>query len=144
MACDPSERHYRITPWPIKIGIPLAALVVVVGLIHAGAAAITPLPTILAAGWVYAAERCTLVATDEGIESRMTRRQNSFQRPWADIESFELIDNIAQVAIVMRLRDGSSPVLPPTRAWFWERGKVRHILADLLREQTAAMAHLTQ
>jgi hypothetical protein len=143
MASEVSERRYRIAPWPIRICIPLAALVVVAGLVHSGAVAAVPAPVIVAAGWVYAAERCGLVVTNDGIESRMTRRQNRFQRRWTDIGSFEVIDSGAQVAIVMGLRDGSRTLLPSTRGWFWDKGKVKQIRADLLREQAAAQAHLT-
>jgi hypothetical protein len=144
MASEASARCYRITPWVIRIGAPLAALVVVLGLTHSGATAAIPFPFIVAAAWIYAAERCGLVATDEGIESRMTRRENSFRCRWADIESFELVDNGAQVAIVMQLRDGSRRLLPPTRAWFWDKRRVTHIRADLEREQAAAQAHATR
>jgi hypothetical protein len=137
------ERRYRIVPWPIRIGVPLAALIVVAGLLNAGAAAAIPVPIILAAGWVYSAERCGLVATEGGIESRMTRPKNRFQHPWTDIESFELVDNGAQVALAVRLGDGSRQLLPSTRAWFWDKSKVKHILADLIREQSAHKADLT-
>lgn len=136
----PAPRIYRITPWPIRIGAPLVALVVILGLIHDGAAAAVPIPIVLAAAWLYAAERCGVVVTADGIESRMTRRENMFRRPWTDIQTFELADNGSQAAIVMRLRDGSRQILPSTRAWRYDKGKVQHILAELLREQAAANA----
>ena len=122
----------------------MAALVAVAGPINAGALAAIPVPIILAAGWVYAAERCGLVATDEGIESRMTRRENTFRCRWTDIDSFELIGNGAQIAIVMQLCDGSRKLLPSTRAWFWDKRMVTQIRADLMREQAAARAHATR
>jgi hypothetical protein len=135
-----SERSYRITPWPIRLGAPLVVLIVIAGLLHDGAAAAVPLPIILGAAWIYGAERCGLIVTADGIESRMTRRRSRFRRPWSDIDSFELVDNGAQVVIAVRLRDGSRRFLPSTRAWRWDKRKVRQILADLLREQTAAQA----
>lgn len=95
------------------------------GLLHAGAAAALPIPIVVAAGWVYAGERCGLVVKSDGVESRMTRRPNRFQYAWTDIDGFELVDNGAQVAIAMRLRDGSRKLLPPTRAWSWNRSQVR-------------------
>ena len=122
----------------------MAALVAVAGPINAGALAAIPVPIILAAGWVYAAERCGLVATDEGIESRMTRRENTFRCRWTDIDGFELIGNGAQVAIVMQLCYGSRKLLPSTRAWFWDKRMVTQIRADLMREQAAARAHATR
>jgi hypothetical protein len=73
----------------------------------------------------------------------MTRQDNRFRHPWTDIDTFELADNGAQVAIEMRLHDGTRQLLPSTRAWFWDVCKVNRILADLRREQTAAQAHLT-
>ena len=136
------ERRYRITPGPTRLLIPLTALVAVLGLIHDGAAAAVPVPIILAAGYIYAAERCGLVATDDGIESRMTRRQNRFQRAWAT-------DRQLRAARQWRsgrdrdphARDGSRQVLPSTRAWLWNKRKVEHILAELSREKAAARAH---
>jgi hypothetical protein len=135
-------RRYRVTPWAIRICVPLAVLVVIAGLVNAGAEAAIPLPIVLGAAWIYAAERCGLVVTPGGIESRMTRRENRFRHPWSDIDSFELADDGAQVAIVMRLRDGSQQRLPSTRGWFWDKTTVEHIFADLKREQAAAGAHL--
>jgi hypothetical protein len=88
MATDQSERQYRITPWPIRVGAPLAALFLVAGLVKAGAVLAVPIPIILAAAWVCAAERCGLVVTDDGIESRMTHKDNRFHRTWADIDGF--------------------------------------------------------
>jgi hypothetical protein len=72
-------RVYRITPWPIRIGAPLVAIVVVAGLLSAGAAATVPIPTLLAVVWIYAAERCGLVVSSGGIEGKMTRRHNRFR-----------------------------------------------------------------
>jgi hypothetical protein len=141
MTHDRPERRYRITPWPTRLLVPLTALVAVLGLIHDGAAVAVPAPIILAAGYLYAAERCGLVVTDEGIESRMTRRPNRFQTGWADIDGFELLDSGAQVAIVTPVCDGSRQLLPSTRAWLWNKRKVEQILAELLREKAAARAH---
>jgi len=135
---EPSARRYRIRPWPIRIGVPFAALVVVIGLIHDGAAAATPIAIILAAGWIYGAEYCGLVVTNQEIESRMTRRQNRFRHQWAEVDGFELVEGQSQVGIVMRLRDGSRVLLPSTRAWFWNKHKVAEILAALKREQASA------
>jgi len=137
---DHSARHYRITPWPIRIGVPFAALVVVLGLIHDGAAAATPIPIILGAGWIYGGEYCGLVVTDEAIESRMTRRENRFRYQWPEVDEFKLVANGSQVAIVMRLRNGSHVLLPSTRAWFWNKHKVAVILAALRREQARSHA----
>jgi len=92
----------------------------------------------LAAAWVYAGERCGLIVTSTGIESRMTRRENTFRQAWSDIDGFELVENSAQVAIVTRLRDGSRKVLPSTRAWLWGKGRVKQILTALRQEQAAA------
>jgi hypothetical protein len=48
---------------------------------------------------------------------------------------FELVENGAQVAIVIRLRDGARKLVPSTRAWFWDKSQVREILVALRREQ---------
>jgi hypothetical protein len=76
-----------------------------------------------------------LVVTDMGIESRMTRRQNKFRHGWTDVGSFEFVDNGKQVAIAMRLRDGSRTLLPSTRVWSWEKRAVNQIYSALLQEQ---------
>jgi hypothetical protein len=131
-------RRYRIPPWPVRIGAPLTALMVVIALIHAGAAVATPVPIILAAGWIYGGEYCGLVVTDQGIESRMTRRENRFRHEWAEVDGFDLVENGSQVGIVMRLCDGSRVLLPSTRAWLWDKRKVVAILAALKRAQARA------
>lgn len=133
-----APRVHKITPWPVRICAPLAAAVAVVGLLHGGSAVLAPVPVILAAAWVYAGERCGLIVTSTGIESRMTRRENTFRQAWSDIDGFELVENSAQVAIVTRLRDGSRKVLPSTRAWLWGKGRVKQILTALRQEQAAA------
>lgn len=130
-----APRVFRITPWPIRIGAPLVALVVILVLIDDRAAAAIPVPIVLAAAWLYAAERCGLVVSTHCIESRMTRRENTFRQPWHDIDSFELVENGAQVAIAMQLPDGSRKLLSSTRAWFWDKSKVRKILLALQSEQ---------
>jgi hypothetical protein len=58
----------------------------------------------------------------------MTHKENRFTCRWTGIDTFELVDNGAQIAIVMRLRDGSRQLLPSTRAWFWDKGKVNQTL----------------
>ena len=131
----PSARRYRTTPWPIRIGAPLLALVVVAGLIHDGPDAAIPIPIILCAGWIDGGEYCGLVVTDEAIESRMTRRENRFRHQWTEVDGFELVDNGSQVAIEMRLCNGSSVLSLSTRAWFRNQRKVSEILAALRREQ---------
>jgi hypothetical protein len=137
-ALGDGPRVYRITPWPIRIGAPFAAIVVMAGLLEAGAAAFIPVPIVLAAAWICAAEWCGLVVANDGIESRMTRRYNSFRYAWTDIDGFVVIDNGAQVAIVMRLCDGSSKLLPSTRAWRWDKRNVEKILTALVRAQDEA------
>jgi len=133
-----APRVHRIAPWPVRICAPLAAAVAVVGLLHGGSAVLAPVPVILAAAWVYAGERCGLVVTSTGIESRMTRRENTFRQAWSDIDGFELVDSRAQFAIVMCRRDGSRRLLPSTRGWLWGEGRVKQILTALLQEQAAA------
>ena len=113
---ESAARIYRITPWPTRIGAPLAALVVIAGLFHNGETAVLPIPIVLAATYIYLAERCGLVVTHNGVESRMTRRENRFRYRWSDVGGFELVDRGAQVPIVMRLPDGSRKLLPSTRA----------------------------
>jgi hypothetical protein len=135
---DSPARRYGITPWPVRLGVPILALVVIAGLIHDGAAAATPIPIILAAGCIYGGEYCGLVVTDQEIESRMTRRENRFRQQWTEVDGFELVDNGWQVPIVMRLRNGSRVLLPSTRAWFWNKRKVSEILGALIREQAGA------
>ena len=109
-----------------------------IGLIHDGAAAATPIPIIFAAAWIYGGEYCGLVVTNQEIESRMTRRENRFRYQWRDVDGFELVEGQSQVAIVMRLRNGSRVLLPSTRAWFWNKRKVVAILSALRREQAGA------
>lgn len=137
---DPSARRYRIKPWPIRICIPLAAVAIIAGLVGSHDSALVPLVVALAVTYVWLAERCGLYVTDWGIESRMTRRQNSFRYPWSEVDRFDLADNGAQVAVAMQMRDGSRKVLPSTRAWSWDKRSVEHILADVKREQAAAGA----
>jgi hypothetical protein len=137
---DHSARRYRIAPWPIRIGVPFLVLVVVLGLIHDGAAVAIPIPIILGAGWIYGGEYCGLVVTDEAIESRMTRRQNRFRYQWPEVDEFEFVENASQAAIVMRLRNGSRVLLPSTRAWFWNKRAVAEVLAALRREQAGSHA----
>jgi hypothetical protein len=133
-----AARRYRVAPWTIRILIPFVAVLAINVLIHNAAAAFIPVPIVLAAAWICAAEWCGLLVTKDGIESRMTRRENRFSYRWSDIDAFELFDGRTQVAIVMRLRDGSSKVLPSTRAWGWDKPRVEQIHTALLREQAAA------
>ena len=98
----------------------------------------SPIPIILAAGWIYGGEYWGLVVTDQGIESRMTRRENWFRHQWAEVEGFDPVEHGSQVAIAMRLCDGSRVLLPSTRAWRWNRRKIVAILAALRRELAEA------
>jgi hypothetical protein len=140
VAAGLAPRVYRIKPWPVRIGAPLLAAIVVQALLHAGAGAAVPIPIVLAAVYIYLAERCGLVVTSDRIKSRMTRRENTFSYAWTEIDGFDLVGDGAQVAIVMRLRDGSRKLLPSTRAWLWDKRKINQIYTALEQEQTAAHA----
>lgn len=123
----PAPRVYRITPWPIRIVVPLLVIVVIAGLLHGGSLWAVPIPVVSGAAWICAAEWCGLVVSDIGIESRMIRRWNRFRYAWADIGGFELVDSGERVGIAMRLRDGSRKLLPSMRTWFWDKGAVKQI-----------------
>ena len=115
----PATRHYRVSIWPLYVLVPFTAVVAVAGLIsdHTAPAVLVPIVVLLAAAWIYAARRSGLYVTDSGVESRMTRRENSFRFSWPEIDHFELVSNDAQMAIVMCLADGKRLLLPSTRAW---------------------------
>jgi hypothetical protein len=131
-----------MTPWLARVLVPILTLVAVLGLIHDHTAPAVFVPiVVLAAGvWIYAAERSGLYVTDWGLESRMTRRNNSFRYAWTDIDHFKLVNNGAQVAIVMYLAAGKPVLLPSTRAPALEKRRVERILAELERELVAAQS----
>ena len=110
--------RYRITPWPARILAPIVAPVCIAGIVHAGTAPAVLIPTvvIVTAAYVLAAERIGLYASASGLESRMTRRANSFRYEWSEIDRFEVVENGAQVAIVVHLKNGSRRMLRSTRA----------------------------
>ncbi|MGO9977394.1 MAG: hypothetical protein ACLP01_32225 [Solirubrobacteraceae bacterium] len=115
----------------------MTAIVAVDGLIHAGTAAAIPVAVVLVVAWMSGTEWCGLVVTSDGIESRMARRENRFRYAWTNVDGFEVVDNGAQVAIVLQLRDGSRKLLPSTRAWSWNRRKVKQIYTALAQQQAA-------
>ena len=122
---NPVPRVNRITPWPIRILVPIAVIVAIAGVVHGGSVWAVPIPLALGVVWIGAAEWCGLVVTDMGIETRMTRRQNRFRHGWSDVGSFEFVDNGKQVATAMRLGDGSRTLLPSTRTWSWDKRAVQ-------------------
>jgi len=135
-----AEHVYKITPWAIRVGAPIVVLVLIAGLRHGHDAALIPLPIVFAVVWVWSSERCRIVTTSVGLESRMNRARNCFQYAWGEIDGFELLDNQAQVAIAVRLKDGSHRMLPSTRAWRWDKSTVQHILDGLTHDCAAAVA----
>ena len=136
--CSPVAR-YRIAPWPIRVLIPAVALVAIGGLVHDHTAPVVSIPLVVAAAIAYilAAERCGLYASARGLESRMTRRANSFRYRWSEIERFEPVDNGYQVAVVVQLRDGSARILPSTRAWRYQRASISDMCAQLNQKASA-------
>jgi hypothetical protein len=125
--------RYRITPWPIRTLIPLAAVVLIAGILHNDTAPgiLIPLVVVAATAYVVAGERIGLYCSTIGFESRMTRRQNTFRYEWAEIDRFEVVEYGAQVAIVMHLKDGSRRLLPSTKAWRFQRSLIIDISAEL-------------
>jgi hypothetical protein len=108
----PGPRRYCITPWPVRILAPVLALVVILTVAADNDAPAVTIPIVLILGglYIFAAERCGLYADDSGLESRMTRRANSFRYAWSEIDQFELIQGGAQLAIVIHLADGTSRI----------------------------------
>ena len=131
--------RYRTVPWPIRVLIPAMALVVIDGLAHDHTAPriLIPLVIVAAIAYIFAAERCGLYACANGLESKMTRRANSFRYRWSEIERFELVDSGYQIAIVVHLRDGSERILPSTRAWRYQRASISDMCVQL--NQRASM-----
>lgn len=136
--CPPVTR-YRITPWPVRVLIPLAALVLIAGIAHDGTAPAVLIPVVVgtAIAYLLAAERIGLYCSASGLESRMTRRTNSFRYEWSEIDRFEVVENGAQVAIVVHLTDGSQRMLPSTKAWRYQRSVVADMCAQLNRRVRA-------
>jgi hypothetical protein len=135
-----SSRRYRITPWPVRILVPVLALVVILAVAADNdAPAVTiPIVLILAGLYIFAAERCGVYADDSGLESRMTRRANSFRYAWSEIDHFELIQGGAQLAVVIHLAGGTSRILPSTTAWKYDRSAVERIYDQLNHELATA------
>jgi hypothetical protein len=135
----PAVTRYRIIPWPIRGLIPLAALVLIAGIAHDGTApaVLIPVVVVTAIAYLVAAERVGLYCSASGLESRMTRRTNSFRYGWSEIDRFEVVENGAQVAIVVHLRDGSQRMLPSTKAWRYQRSLVTDMCAQLNRRARA-------
>ncbi len=135
-----ATRHYRITPWPVRVLVPFIAFVVVLAVIadRTAPAVVVPIVVVLAGAYIYAAERSGLYVTDRGIESRMTRRGDSFRFSWADVDHFELLEGTAQLAIVVYLADGKRVILPSTKAWMYDRRSVEQIYDQLTRDLAAA------
>jgi hypothetical protein len=129
--------RYRIAPWPIRVLVPLAALVLTAGIVHDDTAPAVLIPVVVVAAFAYllAAERVGLHCSAGGVESRMTRRTNSFRYGWSEIDRFEVVENGAQVAIVVHLRDGSQRILPSTKAWRYQRSLVTDMCAELNRRE---------
>ena len=136
-------RRYRITPWAVRVFVPLVGLVVILAVVadRAAPSLIVPVVVVLTGSYVYLAERCGLYVTDSGIESRMTRRGDSFRTLWTDIDHFELLEDAAQVAIVMCLADGGRVILPSTKAWRYDRKRVEGIYDQLERDLVSARSH---
>lgn len=55
---SPVPRVYRITPWPIRILVPIAVIAAIAGLLHGGSVWVVPIPVVLGAVWIGAAEWC--------------------------------------------------------------------------------------
>jgi hypothetical protein len=135
--------RYRIAPWPTRILIPIMALVLIAGIIHDGdpaPAVLIPVVVVAAVGYLMAAERIGLYCSASGLESRMTRRVNSFRFEWREIDRFAVVNNGAQVAIVAHLTDGGRRLLPSTRAWRYQRSLIVRMCADLNRRAAAPVA----
>jgi hypothetical protein len=134
--------RYRIVPWPIRVLMPAMALVVMDGLAHDHAAPVILIPLVIVAviAYIVAAERCGLYVSADGLESKMTRRANSFRYRWSEIERFELVDNGYQVAIVVHLRDGSERILPSTRAWRYQRASISEMCVQLNQNASARLS----
>jgi len=131
--------RYRITPWPVRILIPVVALVLIAGIAQSGTAPAVLIPVVVAAAIAYllAAERVGLYCSARGLDSRMTRRTNSFRYSWSEIDRFEVVERGAQLAIVVHLRDGSQRSLPSTKAWGYQRSSVTQMCDELnLRART--------
>jgi hypothetical protein len=132
--------RYRIKPWPIRILIPIAALALIAGIVHDGdaPAVLIPLVAFAATAYLYAGEGIGLYCSPGGLESRMTRRHNSFRYQWAEIERFEIVEAGALLAIVIHLRDGSQRVLPSTKGWRSQRAWLAETCTELNRRARAA------
>lgn len=137
------ETRYRIAPWPVRVLIPLLTLVLIAGIAHDGTAPAVLIPVVVmgAIAYLVAAERVGLYCSASGFESRMTRSANSFRYEWSEVDRFDVVDNGAQVAIVVQLRDGSQRMLPSTRAWRYQRSLVSGI-CDELNRRTRARAEV--
>jgi hypothetical protein len=131
--------RYRIAPWPVRILIPIVALVLIAGIEHDGTApaVLIPVVVVVAIAYLVAAERVGLYCSASGLDSRMTRRMNSFRFGWREIDRFEVVEKGAQVAIVVHLTDGSQRLLPSTRAWCYQRSLVIRMCAELNRRARA-------
>jgi hypothetical protein len=129
----PADTRFRITPWPVRVLIPFAAVVLITGIAHDGTAPAVLIPVVVgtAIAYLLASERVGLYCSASGLESRMTRRANSFRYGWSEIDRFEVVENGAQVAIVVHLRDGSQRMLPSTKAWQYQRSLVTDMCAEL-------------
>jgi hypothetical protein len=132
-----AARVFRITPWLARVLVPLIVLVVSLGLIEDHAAAAIPVPFLLGGLYMYAAERIGLYVSASGIESKMTRRANTFRYQWSEISGLSLVESRSQCAIVLVLRDGTRKLLPSTRAWAYNKPTVERICEQLTRERAA-------
>jgi hypothetical protein len=138
---DPAARRYRVKPWPIRVCIPLAAVVVIAALLHSHESAYVPLVVLAATAWVWLAERCGIYVTDWGIQSVMARRENSFRHPWSAISAFNIVDVGSLTAIVVSLDDGTRKPLPSTKVWSWaawDRRALQQICQGLQHELATA------
>ena len=131
--------RYRISPWPLRILVPLCALVGIAGVTHNGTlpALLIPFIVLVAAGYLIAAERIGIYCTEYEIECRTARRGGSFRYAWSEVDHFQLADNGVQIAVVVYLRDGSQRLIPPTRAWWYQRSTVAEMCSQLNRRAKA-------
>lgn len=135
----PAVTRYRIAPWPVRILIPFAALVLIAGIVHDRTAPVVLIPLVLVVtiAYLFAADRIGVYCSANGLESRMTRRANSFRYGWSEIDRFDVAESSAIVAIVVELTNGTRRVLPATKTYRYQRTLVSRMCDQLNREALA-------
>ena len=126
----------RIKPWPVRALIPFGAFIGAGRIAMDGgvtAAVFIPLILGIAFLWVLAAEQCALYCWANGVESKMTKPENSFWLAWSDVKHFEVEASGVLVAIVACQGNGARRLLPSTKAWSFQAKAVRHMCDELNR-----------